>query len=302
MRFDRFATLYIAGPLSIRSRQSATCLPALMYHSVSNSLEERVSPYYRTVTQPQIFQEQMAILREAGWRGVTLSDGLKAMCGGAGPREKLVAITFDDGFEDFYTSAFPALRENGFSATMYLPTAYISENGKKFKQHRCLTWGQVQELNSNGIEFGSHTVTHPKLWEMDWSGIYSELTESKSAIEDKTGKSVFSFAYPYAFPQQDQNFCSKLREALQNAEYRNCATTIIGRIQSGADSYALKRLPANGCDDRQLLLAKLNGAYDWLGGPQSASKKLSGFIKPKPPARKGTFPSGSAAAAQSVPQ
>ena len=86
-----------------------------------------------------------------------------------------MAITFDDGFRDFHTQAWPILERHCFTATMFLPTAYISEQRRSFQSKECLTWEEVRELRANGVRFGSHTVNHPMLHDMTWDGILSEL-------------------------------------------------------------------------------------------------------------------------------
>jgi peptidoglycan/xylan/chitin deacetylase (PgdA/CDA1 family) len=274
-RLDRLATLYVAQPLlSIRAKSATRTLPILMYHSISEKNEEGMAAYYRTVTRPDIFHAQMQTLKSDGWRGVTLREGLQFVAGDEELVEKVAAITFDDGFEDFYTAAYPALREQGFSATMYLPTSYIGETQQTFKGHPCMTWKQVCELHAEGIEFGSHTVTHPKLWDLNGTQIARELRDSRRAIEDHIGARIPSFAYPYAFPQSDRNFAARFRQELQEAGYENCVTTIIGRVECDDDRFTLKRLPANSCDDADLLRAKLQGAYDWLAIAQNAVKSV----------------------------
>src|SRR4051812_20321319 len=278
-RLDRFATLYIAQPLrSVGIRSAARHLPILMYHSISTTPEDGVPAYYRTVTRPEVFHQQMSWLKQAGWRGVSLCEGLGYLSN-SDAKQKCVAITFDDGFEDFYTSAWPALQQNQFLATMYLPTGHITDTAKVFKDHRCLTWGQVCEMHRHGIEFGSHTVTHPKLWDLQWPRITAELRDSKVAIEDALGVAIPSFAYPYAFPQKDRAFTSRFRDELQGAGYQNCVTTAIGRVVANDDRFTLKRLPANSCDDADLLRAKLEGAYDWLAIAQNAVKSMKTVVR-----------------------
>jgi peptidoglycan/xylan/chitin deacetylase (PgdA/CDA1 family) len=274
IRIDRFATLYVVQPFLAAGRNAKkACLPILMYHSISDTSEDGVTPYYRTVTHPDVFATQMRALKEQGWRGVSLAEGLEVLNGRRPSDEKVVAITFDDGFADFYIAAFPVLRENGFHATMYLPTEYIGEKPRSFKSKQCLTWSQVRELHANGMEFGSHTVSHPKLWDLEWPQIVAELRDSKSAIEDHLGGPAVSFGYPYAFPSQDVEFVARFTSELQKLGYRNCVTTAIGRVTLGDDLYTLKRLPANSCDDAELLRAKLEGAYDWLSSFQSLTKR-----------------------------
>ena len=188
--------------------------------------------------------------------------------------EKLVALTFDDGFRDFHTAAFPVLQRHGFTATMYLPTAFIGDERKSFKGHECLTWAEVRQLEAAGIEFGSHTVNHPRLVELDWPAIESELRDSKATLEQRLGHPVGGFAYPYAFPSADRAFTSRLREILHTAGYTTCVTTEIGIAGPGDEPLQLKRLPANEADDAALLRAKLSGSYDWMHGVQSIVKRL----------------------------
>ena len=50
---------------------------------------------------------------------------------------------------------------------MFLPTAFINPERRRFKERECMTWDEVRECRRGGIEFGSHTVNHPKLYELD---------------------------------------------------------------------------------------------------------------------------------------
>lgn len=69
-----------------------------------------------------------------------------------------------------------------------------------------LTWAQVEEMSRAGIEFGSHTVTHPVLTMLDDARLHDELADSKRVIELKTGRPAPVLAYPvggdYAFDQR----------------------------------------------------------------------------------------------------
>ncbi|MDB6022725.1 MAG: Polysaccharide deacetylase [Pedosphaera sp.] len=277
-RLDRLLTLGCFNPL--RKAQSGAGqgrLPVLMYHSISDGSEDNVSPYYRTTTSPRVFAEQMMLLRDEGFRAVSLRQGRELLRRGRTDADKAVAVTFDDGFRDFYSQGFPVLRQHGFSATMFLPTAFIGNEVCRFKERECMTWGEVRELHRAGIEFGSHTVHHPKLYELDFTQIRTELEVSKSVIEEKLGAAISSFAYPYAFPSADRPFVETLTGLLKGAGYECNATTRIGRVRVDDDPFTLKRLPVNSADDGALLLAKIRGAYDWMNRPQAALKKLKTF-------------------------
>lgn len=278
MRLDRLFSLCVVR--SFGNGSSQPHLPVLMYHSVSDDPETGVRPYYRIATGPKIFREHLGILKAAGYECVDLTTGLAALK--TSSPQKLAVITFDDGYRDFYTNAFPALQEHHFTATMFLPTAFIGNEPRPFKSRDCMTWNEVKELHRAGIQFGSHTVSHPKLVELDWPHIKSELRDSKMEIENQLGAPCDTFAYPFAFPETRKDFVSHLSDALVESGYACCATTRVGRVQSGDDVMQLKRLPANSCDDAAFFAAKLDGAYDWIAPLQAGVKRLKATVSRSP--------------------
>jgi len=274
-RFDRYLTLSVFRPLNfVGFGRTENCVPILMYHSISDDPETGVHPYYRLATSPARFAEHMQWLRNLGCVGVSVEEALAHLAGGRSDGPRPVGITFDDGFRDFHTAAWPVLRRFGFSATMYLPTGFIGAERKVFRERECLTWQEVRELRAQGIRFGSHTVDHPKLHGLPWKDIERELRDSKAQIEQELAEEVPGFAYPFAFPQEDRAFAKTFTEILRGQGYQNGVTTVIGRVQAGDDPFSLRRLPANSCDDEALFAAKLNGAYDWLSVPQSLVRRV----------------------------
>jgi peptidoglycan/xylan/chitin deacetylase (PgdA/CDA1 family) len=251
-----------------------------MYHAITDDAEPGVSGYYRLNTPPSLFREHMAILRQGGFRGVTLSEGMRILEQGRQPESRAVVVTFDDGFRDFLTEAWPVLREHGFGATMFLPTRFIGDEAVSFKGRPCMTWAEIRELQVAGVEFGSHTVNHPELVKLPWGDVERELRESRRQIESALQVPVTTFAHPYAFPQGDPAYAGRFRELLSAAGYRHGVTTCVGTVRAGDDPLLLRRLPANGADDAALFRAKLHGAYDWLGVPQRLVKRVSRILKP----------------------
>ncbi|HTV05385.1 MAG TPA: polysaccharide deacetylase family protein [Acidobacteriaceae bacterium] len=249
-------------------------IPVLMYHSIGNEDHSGRHAYFQTAVSPETFSEQMEHLHRGGYRTCTPAEAVALLASSAGTGERIVVITFDDGYRDFYFHAFPVLSQFRFSATVFLPTSYIGRSAKDFKGRKCLTWPEIRELQRHGMAFGSHTVSHPQLRTLDRVAIEKELTDSKKAIEDSTGLPVESFAYPYAFPQVDIEFRRMLRSVLQAAGYRSGVCTIVGRTSPDSDPYFLERLPVNDADDAALFEAKLRGAYDWVGWLQSTAKKV----------------------------
>jgi peptidoglycan/xylan/chitin deacetylase (PgdA/CDA1 family) len=275
-RLDRLLTLNFFQPFCrANSEKNSSSLPILMYHSISDGREENVSPYYRTATSPKLFAAHMELLRTRGYEVLGLQAGLEKFRRGNSDNAKLAIITFDDGFQDFYTAALPALRQYNFGATVFLPTAFV---GRDFKNRACMTWDEVRESQKAGIEFGSHTVNHPKLYELDLPQMRAELKESKATIEKELGQPVRSFAYPFAFPSADRAFLKVFVETLKETGYDCGVTTKIGLAGKNDDSFTLKRLPMNSADDEALFLAKLAGAYDWLAWPQETFKTMKNLI------------------------
>ena len=273
-RADRAATLWFFHPLRRLTPTTAPRIPILMYHSISDLDERDKGPYYRIGTSPQAFDEQLRFLHANGYQSIGLQQAVGMMEGVSSGPEKPVVLTFDDGYQDFYTDAFPVLNRFGYSATVFLPTAYIGDAGRPFKGLECLTWGQVRELQQAGVEFGSHTVSHPQLRTLHTDEVRDELRRSKHTIEEKLGCPVRSFSYPYAFPETDRQFKQMVRAVLEEAGYENGVSTILGTARRRSDRFFLERLPVNSGDEARFFRAKMEGAYDWLHAPQFAAKLL----------------------------
>jgi peptidoglycan/xylan/chitin deacetylase (PgdA/CDA1 family) len=286
IRLDRLVTIGIVQPLlggAGHGENRRRTLPILMYHSVANDVETDISAYYQTVTTPSQFTKQLDFLHAEGWQGVNLTDGLNALRETnvrSAENQKCFVLTFDDGFRDFYTTAWPSLQQFGFSATIYLSTRFISNGPARFQLHGrdCLTWSEVRELFNAGVEVGSHTVSHAKLKELPWNEIESEIFLSKYEIEERLNNPVTSFAYPYAFPQANKRFAQRFQDILRSAGYSTCVTTEIGSVSPHDNPYRLRRLPVNDADDSALLGAKLEGAYNWLAWPQRTVKSLKAIL------------------------
>jgi len=272
---DRLATVHIVHPLRRPTAGASGRIPILMYHSISDDAENGSNSYYLTSTSARVFAEQMQFLHSSGYQAVSLDQafGLSHSM----QRAKMpVVITFDDGYKNFYTTAYPVLRQYDFTATVFLPTSYIGPNAGYFKGKPCLSWQEIHELHRARIRFGSHTVTHPQLRSVSNHQRVDEIQRSKDILEQELGDAVNSFCYPFAFPEHDQSFCRRLRLELTQAGYEYGVTTIVGVAESEDDKLFLRRLPISSRDDVPFLAAKLAGAYDWFHKVQLLTKVLRG--------------------------
>jgi peptidoglycan/xylan/chitin deacetylase (PgdA/CDA1 family) len=251
-----------------------------MYHGIQDGTMT-ANPYFETNTSPAVFEMHLKFLREQGYSSVCLSEALDALKLEK-DNQRIVAITFDDGLSDFYTNAFPLLVKYGFNATLFVVSDFvgkrgIGKDGRDGRRQDFMKWEEIREVNAQGIQIGSHTATHPNLYRTNPQDLECELTESKQTIEDNIGLPVRSFAYPFAFPEQDKKFVQNLRGLLEGSEYDNGVCTVIGTASRSDSRFFLPRIPINCHDDLHLFKAKLAGKYDWLHIPQYLFKSLKGL-------------------------
>ncbi|WP_416237924.1 polysaccharide deacetylase family protein [Streptomyces sp. NEAU-W12] len=165
-----------------------------MYHSVGDCSDD---PYRITVT-PERLEGQLAWLRRRGLRGVCVADLLAARARGAGRR--LVGLTFDDGYADFVTDALPLLRRWDCGATLFvLPGRLGGDNSWDPLGPRkpLLTADGIRCAAAEGVEIGSHGLTHIDLTRADDLALTAEVAESRERLAELTGARADGFCYPY---------------------------------------------------------------------------------------------------------
>ncbi len=279
VRIDRLLTLLFFYPLkNIFYKQQGVSIPILMYHSISSDIEDNVHPYYRVNTSPKIFEKHMEFLYANNYSVIPLEMVPKLINKSfdepSNQVKKYIVVTFDDGFKDFYTQAFPILNKYGFTATVFLATGFMGGRSQKFKNKEFMKWHEVRSLSEEGISFGSHTVTHPQLKSLDRERVKIEIRTSKEDIEEQIGKPIKMFSYPYKFPEEDKGFMKFLRDTLVENQYEVGVSTRLGTTSSNDLQFFMKRIPVNSNDDFYFFKAKLDGGYDWLRWPQFILKKV----------------------------
>jgi len=166
-------------------------VPVIMYHSIAY---EEGNPARLPVEN---FKAQMQYLKDNNYTTLTLDELYKYYTEDYPIPEKSVVLTFDDGYDDNYTSAYPILKQFGFKATIFLISDFID------KMPGYLNSTQVKELNANGMSIECHTVDHPHLDQLTVDQQKLELENSKQAIEKLLNKQVKYIAYPYGGYNQD---------------------------------------------------------------------------------------------------
>jgi peptidoglycan/xylan/chitin deacetylase (PgdA/CDA1 family) len=211
-------------------------VPILMYHEIA----DRRDTASRLAVPPDSFARQVEHLYEAGYTTLTVCE-LAAILDGDPARlpERPVVLTFDDGFADFHGRALPVLRRYGFTATVFVTTGWIADAGRHAagrRPGRMLSWSQIREARAAGIEVGAHSHQHPQLDQLDPASLRTELTISKSLLEDALGSAVPSLAYPFGYSN------ARVRQMAREIGYEHACA--VGNVIAapGKDRYALPRL------------------------------------------------------------
>ncbi|MCH4166501.1 MAG: polysaccharide deacetylase family protein [Megasphaera sp.] len=201
-----------------------TGVPVLNYHQVNDRF------YTPITTTTANFEEQMKYLHDHGYHSITQAQ-FQDYIENEGPLpDKPVLITFDDGYEDNYSQAWPILKKYDMTATIFLVTGYVSY------YPLYLTWDEVKEMNGDHVEFGSHTVSHMPLIDMEQQRVRSELTDSKKAIEARVGHTIDFLAYP------EGKYNDMVEQETKAAGYVAAFTVQVGRDHPTDDHYALNRV------------------------------------------------------------
>ena len=225
----------------------------LMYHMISGP---QTVADTRQACPPKLFEKHLKLLLKAGYTPISIDQIEKYYSEKIPLPDKAVLITLDDGFEDNYLNAFPLFQHYNISAVIYLATGLIGQTNKwmpapTYSRRKMLSWMQIKEMSGYGIHFGSHTVTHPKLTELDDDRVSYELAESKQIIEDRLGVECRHFAYPYGL------LTEKTRELVWQAGFKTACSTRSGFNNAERDPLILHRIDVYGDDSCWQLQQKI---------------------------------------------
>lgn len=191
--------------------------PILAYHKIDLRKELGINSI-----SPKKFERQIEFLKKEGYECshphfIDLSTKGVCFSGSSINIKKIILITFDDGYEGIYYYAYPILKKYGFGAIVFLSTGYIGKYnswdaspGPRFKH---LNWCQIKEMANDGFIFGSHGVNHSFLTRLNNKIIEYEIETSKIELEDKLGKPIHLFSYPYG------NYDNRIIDLVQKAGY-----------------------------------------------------------------------------------
>ncbi len=243
------------------TRSAKKKIPILMYHSISDDANVKFKQFTVPLT---LFADQMSYLHNSGYRTVNITQCLDILYQDFPTLpDKIVVLTFDDGFSDFYTEALPVLKKYNFTATIYITTGFIDKTSTWLQREgepgrQMLTWAQVVEISRSGIECGAHTHHHPQLDTLPIAIAKNEIVQSKELLEHYLNQDVLSFAYPFGYST------AAVRQAVRDAGYTSACAVKHDMTSEHTDPFALARFMVRPDTNIYALSAFLGGSVPMI--------------------------------------
>lgn len=224
-------------------------VPILMYHKIDRveSLKSGLS------VSPEAFEKQMSFLFRNKYNVVSLRKFLGLAVGKRAIPKNTIVITFDDGYENNYTEAFPILKKYNLPATIFIITDFIGNPGYMNRE-------QLKELSDSGIiTIASHTVHHPVLTKIGAAEAKKEIKESKAMLEELLARPIELFSYPLGA------FDAGVRQEVMSVGYLGAVATNPGKNYPNNDIYALKRMRiSENAGNMFVFWAEVSGYYTFI--------------------------------------
>lgn len=230
--------------------QRTVRVPVLMYHYLSTPPSDANA--YRTdlSVPPELFARHLDRIQAEGYTTISLYDLLAHLWQGAPLPEKPVVLTFDDGYRDNYTNAFPLLRERGMTATIFVVTDFMDEERPEY-----LTWDMAREMLAGGISIESHGRNHISLKNRDQDYLVWQALGSLETIAFELGVRPRFVSYPAG------EFDDETIAIFASANYWAGFTTIQGATHGTDNLFRLHRVRVRNSTQPDELARLL--ALDW---------------------------------------
>lgn len=208
-------------------------VPILMYHYIRVNPDPRDKLGEDLSVRPEVFDQQMSWLASHGYHSVTLQAVVRSWKEGHPLPDRPVVLTFDDGYRDVYTAAFPAMERYGFVGVVFAVTNFVGRAGYASAE-------ELQRLEGKGWEIGAHSMNHVDLTRLGPDALRREVLGSASGLGKLLGSQPVSFAYPAG------RWNSEVERTVAQAGIEAAVTTQWGVAKAGSDPWALPRLRIRG--------------------------------------------------------
>jgi peptidoglycan/xylan/chitin deacetylase (PgdA/CDA1 family) len=242
-----------AGALSMRNRlRLGPEIRVLTYHRFGDAVREpfRVSA--------ESFEAQVRHLATSG-TALSLSDVDAFVAGELLPPRDAVLLTIDDGSVSVHRIALPILREYGVPAVLFTVAGAVGGEALPGGSEPFVSWDELEELVDCGVDVQSHSMTHRSMRKLSREEASDEAARSKELLEQRLGRPVTSFAYPYG---TRGDFDESTARVLVESGYRTIFTSQHGAIQPGHDPTVLPRVKIEGGEGMAMFRLAVAGGLD----------------------------------------
>lgn len=221
------------------SQISMLSVPILMYHRIGP--KERNSIVADQYVPPSLFGKHLKLLKALGYGTVSLDAMADIFDRKLEPSKKPIVITFDDGYESFYTEALPALEREDMTATVFLVADCIGKTNRWDEAKgdisvRLMNRDQILAAGARGTEFGAHSVSHPDLRFCDEEMAEREIGGCRAKLREMLNIDIQWYCYPYGAHTERE------RDLVKSAGYRGACATRKGLNTAETDRYMLSRI------------------------------------------------------------
>ncbi len=219
-------------------------VPVLMYHYIQNS-DGRDGLTQDLSVSPEMIDAQLNYLVTQGFTSISPEELYLALVKNQPLPSKPIMLTFDDGYRDFYTQAYPLLKKYQIKATNFVPIGLVD-------RPYYLTTSQVKELGNDPlITLASHTLHHPDLPLSTRESAWDEIFQGKVRLEAVIGKKVDYFAYPFGA------FNERIVNQVKESGFKMAFTTQVGRTHSETTLLVQPRVRVGGTQSLETFKEKL---------------------------------------------
>ena len=244
--------LLLAGSVWLIWIEENRVVPIIMYHHI-----DELDAHAVATIPPDVFEEHLKYLTKHRFEVLSLDDLIEAKNNGVELSRKTVILTFDDGYLDNYTNAYPLLKKYGFTATMYISSDKVGQPGY-------MNWDQLKELNENGFEIGSHSRLHNHLPDVSPEEWVNEIQQSRVILQKNLAAAINHFSYPVG------GFNEKIKHIVKSSGYTSAVTTNRGFDRYNKDVYELNRVTIDEEDNfGAIRWAKFSGYYNLFRKPRN---------------------------------
>lgn len=235
----------------------------LMYHKIS-ATEPATSALN---VQPFYFEQQMKFLKEHHYNILPVEELAILIKTHQHIPRKTVAITFDDGFENNFTNAYPILKKHDIPATIFLVTSWIGKEG-------FLSWDEIKEMTQHHIQFGNHTLSHAHLPSLTLKDATQEIETNEKILISKLSHLSSVFCYPFG------GYSKELQELLQKDGYTSAVATSPDGQSALDDPYAIRRIRISHTSNSLFIFGiETSGYYGFIRQIQKKIKYIKASFK-----------------------